>query len=318
MRKGFGVSRREFARLASVGAAMAAAGCTSDGIKIGSFELTKDDLGPIGDFWASFSMTDEEQKSLGEESYGPLVDQTGGRYANRAVQANMDRFAASIFETTERPFDWEVVVIDNDEPNAWALIGGKLAVNKGLLRYVANEHELAAVVAHEMGHAEESHHVSEIRRGELRDKTIGGVQSFTQSTLSFEGEFGERAREVAGVAVTKLVSSAASLALYGYSRGAEGEADDHILKVFRTTEHDPDQATGFFNTLLELIPEKSQSKTSLFSGHPETKKRIDEIKEKSNGLRGKERTALNTSFMRLKEPFPTRLHYRRNKTAGAV
>lgn len=302
------LSRRQLVRAAGLGVTAAVAGCAGGGINIAGVNLSGDDFKSMGNLIGSFFMSDEDEKRLGQEAYGPLIDQTGGAYANRAVQADMDRFSSMIFETSARPFDWEVAVVDNDEPNAWVLAGGKVAVNKGLLRYVKNEHELAAVVAHEVGHAEESHHVTEIRRENVKD--VGARAAGKGAEFAFEGAAGE----IAGVAASAIFKAAAGVALKGYSRGAETEADAHILTVFEMTEHDPRRGTGFFNTLLEIVPEKSESTTSLFSGHPQTKKRIAELTAKSEGMTGRDETPVRPAFEDLKKPFPTRNHYGRNRS----
>ena len=48
--------------------------------------------------------------------------------------------------------DWEVVVFNDDQVNAFALPGGKIGVYTGLLKVATNQHQLAAVIGHEIGH----------------------------------------------------------------------------------------------------------------------------------------------------------------------
>ena len=63
-----------------------------------------------------------------------FIDQSGGRYNCRIAQAAMANFAAPILSLSQRPaLKWEIVVVENETVNAWALPGGKLAVHKGLL-----------------------------------------------------------------------------------------------------------------------------------------------------------------------------------------
>jgi predicted Zn-dependent protease len=59
----------------------------------------------------------------------------------------------------EDPARWEMVVFARNEPNAFALPGGKIDVFEGMFRIAANEDQLAAVIGHEIGHnlAEHSH-----------------------------------------------------------------------------------------------------------------------------------------------------------------
>jgi len=53
----------------------------------------------------------------------------------------------------DRPLPYEFVVLNSGELNAWALPGGKIAINRGLLAELKNEAELAAVLSHEIVHA---------------------------------------------------------------------------------------------------------------------------------------------------------------------
>ena len=52
---------------------------------------------------------------------------------------------------------WEVVVFDSDQLNAFALPGKKIGVYSGLLKAARNEHQLAAVIGHEIGHVIANH-----------------------------------------------------------------------------------------------------------------------------------------------------------------
>ena len=53
--------------------------------------------------------------------------------------------------------DWEVVVFNDDQVNAFALPGGKIGVYTGLLNVAKNQHQLAAVIGHEIGHVIAQH-----------------------------------------------------------------------------------------------------------------------------------------------------------------
>jgi predicted Zn-dependent protease len=86
------------------------------------------------------SLGEKDEIQIGNTLYGRIVDSQGGYYRNAAVQAEMERFAAPLIATVQRQhLPWEIVVLDNNEVNAWALPGVKLGVDKGLLRYCASE-----------------------------------------------------------------------------------------------------------------------------------------------------------------------------------
>src|SRR5690349_4764255 len=105
--------------------------------------LTKGDLqqvltvGNVQSLIQAGNKVDETQElQIGRTLYGPTIDQAGGAYKNPRVQTAMQNFAAPLFKSGTRPdLPWEITVLEDDSVNAWALPGGKIAVNKGLLRY---------------------------------------------------------------------------------------------------------------------------------------------------------------------------------------
>ncbi|WDI30167.1 M48 family metallopeptidase [Hyphococcus flavus] len=264
------------------------------------------DLGKIVDIvktLESLSIDEEDEIQMGEGLYGSLINVSGGPYRNSAVQNAVARIAQPIFETSERPaFAWDIVVLDNNEVNAWSLPGGKVAVNKGLLRYVASEDELSAVLSHEMGHAELSH----VKR-EMKKKAFYKGFSSAATTAVAQAVDNNNVNSALGA----LQGPMYQLVTSGYSQDSEDEADLHIIDVFDRTGRDVAYGVGFFNTLLELVPSKSKRTTSLFSGHPETKKRIDNILEAAPAAGTGSPSAPTQEFGDVKTVFPTRQVYMR-------
>ena len=259
-----------------------------------------------GNVLRSLSMTEPDEVALGNGHYRPLLVESGGAYPNQRVQAAIRRFAAPLFATSaRRNFDWEITVLDDNSVNAWALPAGKLAVNKGLLRYAASESELAAVIAHEIGHAELSHHLQAIRRDNFTQAMTAAGRDVAVSSLRGPGG------ALTSVGIDALRAPMHNLIRTGYSRESEREADMHILSVFRRTGHDPAGATGFFRTMLDLVPAGSDATTSLFSTHPGTQARIADLERESASMaRGGGGSATAAAFAELKQSFPTRRNYK--------
>jgi beta-barrel assembly-enhancing protease len=262
-----------------------------------------------GDLMRALQMNEPDEFAIGRDLYGAMIQQSGGAYRSRAIQAAIQRFAQPLFQTSARSgFQWEITVVEDDSVNAWALPAGKLAINKGLLRYVASEHELAAVIAHEIGHAELSHHLQAMRRENFTQAMTAAGRDVLTTGLRGPGG----ALTAAGI--DALRAPMHGLIRTGYGREAEREADLHILTVFRRTGHDPAGATAFFRTMLELVPVGSEGTTSLFSTHPGTEARIAELERASAGaprIAGGNR-ATAAAFAEIKETFPTRRNFRRS------
>ena len=77
---------------------------------------------------------------------------------------------------SDRKLPYEFVVLDNSVPNAWALPGGKIAVNRGLLTELTSEAELAAVLGHEIVHAAARHGAKAQERGVLMQAGMAAAQ----------------------------------------------------------------------------------------------------------------------------------------------
>ncbi|MBL8571869.1 MAG: M48 family metalloprotease [Phreatobacter sp.] len=256
----------------------------------------------------AMQMSEPDELALGRDLYRPLLQESGGVYANRKVQSAIQRFAAPLFATSaRRNFQWEIAVVDDNSVNAWALPAGKIAINKGLVRYTETEHELAAVVAHEIGHAELSHQIQAMRRENFTQAMTAAGRDIVASQLRGPGG------ALTSAGIDALRAPMHAMIRTGYGRDAEREADAHILAVFRSTGHDPAGAPAFFRTMLQLVPPGSEATTSLFSTHPGTQERIANLERAGAGLpRGAGSRATATAFAELKETFPTRRSFRRN------
>lgn len=253
-------------------------------------------------------LSEADELALGRDLYRPLLAESGGVYANRRVQAAIQRFAAPLFDTsTRRSFQWEVAVVDDNSVNAWALPAGKIAINKGLIRYCETEHELAAVVAHEIGHAELSHQVQAMRRENFTQALTAAGRDIVSSQLRGPGG------ALSAIGIDALRAPLHGLIRTGYGREAEREADAHILTVFKATGHDPAGGPAFFRTMLQLVPPGTEGTTSLFSTHPGTQERIANLERDGAGMaRGGGSRTTAAAFAELKETFPTRRSFRRH------
>jgi predicted Zn-dependent protease len=251
------------------------------------------------------TMGEADEIRIGETLYPRFIDRMGGAYRNRRLQTSLRNFAEGMFKTTARPqLPWEVTLLNDNTVNAWVLPGGKVAVNKGLLRYVNHEAELAAVIGHEIGHAELSHGLSQMRS----ESFTKGLSSLSREALA--SQVGSD-RLLTDQFIDLLEAPLLEMVTTGYSEDREFEADLHLLKVFEKTGHDPSQAANFFRTLLEIMPRDTEDTTSLFSTHPGMQERIDRIEQAADGLDVSRRQTAGADFEQLKRTFPTRKKFRR-------
>ncbi len=154
----------------------------------------------------------------------PLVqDPEMQRYVNR-----VGRWLAG--QTERRDLPWRFGVLDTDTVNAFAAPGGYIFVTKGLLRIANSESELAGVLAHEIGHVLQRHHLEAIRKQALTS-AIGDLatEALAQNTGFNAGPFVQvgtqlwargldREDEFAADGVGVVVSTRAGYEPYGLPR----------------------------------------------------------------------------------------------------
>ncbi len=76
------------------------------------------------------------------------------RSSNKKYIAALNRVGAAISKVAEKDdYQWEFVVLESKEANAFCLPGGKVAIYSGIFQFIANEAELATIVSHEIAHA---------------------------------------------------------------------------------------------------------------------------------------------------------------------
>ncbi|MCG8435770.1 MAG: M48 family metalloprotease, partial [Gammaproteobacteria bacterium] len=172
---------------------------------------------------------------------------------------------------------YEFVVINSSVPNAWALPGGKIAINRGLLVELENEAELAAVLGHEIVHADARHTARSIHRSRVAGGIVAGVGILLGASSD---------NKYSGLALG-LGALGASLILQKYGREAELEADLYGTEYMVKAGYDPHGAV----TLQEKFVALSEGRQSnwlegLFASHPPSQERVERNKLTANRLGG--------------------------------
>ena len=125
-------------------------------------------INPVtGESELSFVSQDQELK-IGAEQYAPSRQMQGGDYlTDPQIGEYVSRVGNRIAAASDRKLPYEFKVINDSTPNAWALPGGKIAINRGLLTELQSEAELAAVLSHEIVHAAARHGAQGMERGNI-------------------------------------------------------------------------------------------------------------------------------------------------------
>jgi metalloendopeptidase OMA1, mitochondrial len=176
---------------------------------------------------------------------------------NRRVQTVGRRIA----EVSPHPeWAWEFTVFENDEPNAFALPGGKVGVHTGLFKVAQNDDQLAAVIGHEVAHAIARHGAERMSQG-LLAQGLGAVA-------------------VGGGVNPQLVEVAAQAATLGvilpYSRTQEAEADHIGLLYMAEAGYDPRESIKLWQNFAKL---GGEGPPEFLSTHPAAGSRIERLQE---------------------------------------
>jgi len=167
---------------------------------------------------------------------------------------------------------WESALFVNESPNAFALPGGKVGLYTGIFNVARNQDQLAAVIAHEIGHVVSRHHDERVTN-----------QTTAQAGLGIVGALlGSRYGQGAANATSQLGGVAVqSLFLLPNNRVQEGEADVVGQQLMAKAGFDPRQAVNLWQNMIGA----SRGRTPEFlSTHPDPQARIQELSNRAGAL----------------------------------
>ena len=168
---------------------------------------------------------------------------------------------------------WEVALFNNDSPNAFALPGGKVGVYTGIFKVARNQDQLAAVIAHEIGHVIAHHHDERVTRQTRAQAGLGIIGALVPS------QDGSRAAQ----STQQLGGAAVQAAfLLPNNRVQESEADVVGQRLMAQAGFDPRQAVDLWQN---MIGASSGSRApEWLSTHPDPQSRIAELRARAGGL----------------------------------
>ena len=244
-----------------------------------------------------FTLVSESQElAIGEQQYAPLRQAQGGDYvADPELGAYINEVGQRLVAVSDRKLPYEFHVLNNSTPNAWALPGGKIVINRGLLTELDSEAELAAVLGHEITHAAARHTARNLSRGMLLQ---GAVLATVIATR--DSDYAQLAQLGAGIG--------AQLVTQKYGRDAEREADYYGMQYMSRAGYAPQGAVDLQKTFVELSEGKRADWLSgLFASHPPSQERVANNLETlkalpAGGDEGRRRFQQKLAHLRKTEP----------------
>lgn len=215
------------------------------------------------------AVSQEQLNQLGAQAFteakqkGPLSrDAKQNAYVRCVVDAIVRQLPAQ-----QRQIAWETAVFAQNEPNAFALPGGKVGVNTGIFTVAKTQDQLAAVIAHEIGHVIDNHHNERITRQM-------GAAGVVQLLGAVAGDYGQLASQGGG-----MIAQAGFL-LPG-SRAQETEADVVGQRLMASAGFDPRAAVNLWQN---MIAAGGSRPPQWLSTHPDPQSRIGELQARANQL----------------------------------
>jgi predicted Zn-dependent protease len=204
----------------------------------------------------------EDEVALGREVAGnllgaaPLVkDAALLRYVNR-----VGRWVAA--QSSRPDLRWVFGVIESNDINAFAAPGGYVFVTRGLYARLRDEAELAGVLAHEVAHVQQKHHL----------KVVQKQQMLGVGTELLKQEMGDEKT------MQRLIGSGAEILARGLDKSAEFEADRIGVVLAARAGYDPYGLPAVLQTI-GAVSSDSSSVALLFKTHPHPDERLAALGE---------------------------------------
>ena len=213
------------------------------------------------------------QRQLGDAAAGALVRQHL-RSDDKEFEAYLNRMAVTLARAAgNNDYGYRLYLLDDAQVNAFTPGAGHIFVTTGLVRALQTEAQMAAVIAHEIGHISESH----VARG-IRNRA--GMQVAAKLGVEAIGLKSPAARTVYNYAI--------NAAIKGHGRTFESTADRLGLETMVKAGYDPHAAPQVFEVLSRLYGDRSELATFFHGDHPTNQSRIAalnaQIAERYGGL----------------------------------
>ena len=218
----------------------------------------------------------------------PLVD-------NEAEQHYVNRVGMWLALHTDRAdLPWHFGIVDTGDINAFSTPGGNVLITRGLFERLRNESELAGVLAHEIAHVLQKHHLHALQN-ELRTSAMAEAGSSVMAS---------QAGGLAGIAAEQVIKAGKTLYTKGLDKGDEYEADRMGVVIAARSGYSPYGLVGVLQTL--SAEQGSKGLALMMKTHPNPTDRMDRL-DRAMGSRLDSITPVADdlpSFVALRSPPP--------------
>lgn len=222
----------------------------------------KKDVESIGDRKVARRSIISQEKEIGiGKQFATEIDHSAKMVTDPVVNEFVNRLAQNVARNSDLTIPLTVKVIDSPELNAFALPGGFLYVNSGLLLAADEEAQVAGVVAHEIAHVAARHWASQMTKATFLQYAMIPLIFTPMSYPVYMG-------------VSTALNLGLPLTFLKFDRGAEAEADMLGLQYMYKAGYDPSAYVTFFSKIIEEDRKSPGSVPTVFASHPPTPERI--------------------------------------------
>src|SRR5437660_310462 len=222
---------------------------------------SKDDVEAIGNRKVSCHMnwfSLEKEIGLGKQ-LAQEVERSSKMIDDPIVTEYVNRLGQNLVRNSDAKVPFTFQVVESDQLNAFALPGGFIFVNTGLIEATETEAELAGAMAHEIAHVAARHITRQATRGQI-------VNYASLPMILLGGWTGYAVRQGAGLGIP--------LTFLSFDRGFESEADMLGLQYMYKAGYDPTATIDLFERMLSLEKRNPGVIAKVFNTHPMTSDRI--------------------------------------------
>lgn len=211
---------------------------------------------------------DAQLDALGQQAFAGMkegIKISTKRVENNLVQCIAREITAQVPKSVF-PGEWEVVVFDDPQVNAFALPGGKIGVYTGLLSVAQNQDQIASVIGHEVGHVIAKHGNERMSNSAIvgmGQQAVGQVLAANQVTQS--------------QAIMQALGVGLQLGTLKYSRDHESEADVIGLELMAKAGFKPEGAVDLWRN---MAAQGGDRPPEFMSTHPAESTRIENLTRK--------------------------------------
>jgi predicted Zn-dependent protease len=211
---------------------------------------------------AACAISQQEEVAMGQD-YSAQINQQLPIMSDPEVNRYINVLGDSLARLTSRAdLDWHFYVVNSREVNAFAVPGGFIYVNRGLIERMDNLSQLAGVLGHEIGHVVRRHSIQQMQKAQGANL---GVTLACVLTRICESQAAQAGIQVAGSAVFAK-----------FSRTDESEADrEGVANVIRARIH-PIGIPQMFAKLIEERQKRPEGVEAWFATHPVEEDRVQQ------------------------------------------